>query len=230
MYQHRVVQFAFWRVALICGCVAPVCVTCGVHTLHVWMLCVPWGPFGVCICVALAAEVPGLLLSSYSGWGRRWGSLQWILSSALVSPLIPVNGPGKSAGSSHQWLHGSVERGVCASGAFLLVCRTEVMDKPGGCIFLDDKLNLPLVIAWNMTSGKLDKLSSCAAACVSPKVTSSEGCSAGVQCKAMEQHPTCVGFLLRKKKREKAQLIPDGQPKQFAAFSLALTNYPLQEK
>lgn len=55
-------------------------------------------------------------------------SLQWVLSSALLSPLIPINDPGKSVGSSHQWLHGSVERGICASGAFLLVCPTEAMD------------------------------------------------------------------------------------------------------
>lgn len=43
LYQHKVIPFTFWRVALICGCVAPVFVTCGVLTVHVWMLCVPWG-------------------------------------------------------------------------------------------------------------------------------------------------------------------------------------------
>lgn len=77
------------------------------------------------------------------------------------------------------------------------------MDKSGGCIFLSDKLNLPLVIAWNKTCAKLDKLSSCAAVCVYPKVTSSEGCSAWVQCKVTEQDATSVGFSKGKRKEEK---------------------------
>lgn len=120
-----------------------------------------------------------------------------------MSPLVAVNDPGKSAGSTHQWLHSSAEGGIGASGAFLLLCPTEVMDKSGGCIFLSDKLNLPFVTALNKTCAKLDKLSSCAAVCVYPKVTSSGGCSAWVQCKAMEQDPTCVGFSKGKRKEEK---------------------------
>lgn len=62
----------------------------------------------------------------------------------------------------------------------LLACPTEVMDKPGRCMFLNDKLNLPLVIAWNITSGVWDKLSSCAATCASPDDPGGEGCFAWV--------------------------------------------------
>lgn len=211
LYQHRVVQFTFWRVALICDCVDPVCVTCGVHNVQVWMLHLPWGHFGVYIALGTASARfdPFKLLRMRKKVGMSPMSFEQCISVTSDSSKWP----SKSAGSSHQWLHCSAERGTCASGAFLLVCPTEVMDMSRGCILLTDKLNLSLVIAWNTTCGKLDKLSHCAAACVYPKATSSEGCSAWVQCKAMEQDPTCVGFFLRKKKRGKAQWIPGGQPK-----------------
>lgn len=191
------------------------------------MLCMPWVPLESISVLHCLLEVPGLLLSSCLGRGRRWGFLQWVLSSALVSPLIAVNDPGNQLGALTSDY--SAERGTCASGAFMLVCPTEVMDKSRGCSFLSDQLNLPLAIAWNTTCVKLDKLSSCAAVCVYPKVTSSEGFSAWVQCEAKEQDPTC-GLFLRKKKRGKTQWTPGGQPKWFAAFSPALTNNPLQEK
>lgn len=63
-------------------------------------------------------------------------------------------------------------------GAPLLACPTEVMDKPGRCMFLNDKLNLPLVIPWNITSGVWDKLNSCAATCASPDDPGGEECFA----------------------------------------------------
>lgn len=45
-------------------------------------------------------------------------------------------------------------------------------------MFPSDKLNFPLLIACNMTSGVSDKPSSCAAACASPNDPGSEGCIA----------------------------------------------------
>lgn len=154
---------------ILCGCAVPVCVTCGVHTVHVWMLSLPWGHFGVCVALAAGSARfgPFKLLRMRKKVGMSPMSFEQCISVTSDSSKWP----SRSAGSSHHWLHGSAERGTCASGAFLLVCPTAVMDTPGGCIFLTDKLNLPLVIAWNTACGKLDKLSSCAAVCVYPKVT-----------------------------------------------------------
>lgn len=78
-------------------------------TLFMW-LCRVSHTCGCCVCprgsldsvsvLLWQLRVPGLLLSSCSGWGRSRGSLGWVLlsgftSSALVSPLRSVNDLGK---------------------------------------------------------------------------------------------------------------------------------------
>lgn len=158
LYQHRVVQVTFWRVTFFMA-VQLLFVTCGVHTVHVWILCLPWGLSGVCVALAAGSArfAPFKLLRMRKKVRMSPMSFEQCISVTSDSSTWP----SKSAGSTRHWLHGSAERGTCASGAVLLVCPTEVMDTPGGCILLTDKLNLPLVIAWNTTCGKLDKLCCC---------------------------------------------------------------------
>lgn len=210
--------------ALFCGCVAPVRVTCGVHT-YIYEYCACPGVTLESISVLhWLLEVPGLLLSSCWGRGRRWGSLQWILSSALVSPLIAVDDPGNQLGVLTSYY--SAERGTCASGAFLLVCPPEVMDKSRGCAFLSDQSNLPLVIeTWLVFSWISWAVVLLFVLIQKSQAVRGSLLESSVRQRSRIQH---VGFFYGK--RGKAQWTPDGQPKQFAPFSPALTNNPLQEK
>lgn len=165
-------------------------------TLFMW-LCRVSHTYGCCVCprgsldsvsvLLWQLRVPGLLLSSCSGWGRSRGSLGWVLlsgftSSALVSPLRSVNDLGKL-----DWEHRELSpvrvhhssskaaRGPCVPGCSLagVSCWSDGWTR--GCMFLGDKLNFPLLIACNMTSGVSNKPSSCAAARASPNDPGGEG-------------------------------------------------------
>lgn len=203
LYQLRIVWFIFCiYIAMYRPCLR------GLVHMHVWMLCVPWGLFGVYICVALAAEsarfVPFKLFKmrkelgiSPMSFALKFHQQEWCISVTSDTSKWPrevrLREPGALTSdytAAKKWATKLQEVRV-PLGAPLLVCSAEVTDKPRGRTFLNDK--------------------SCPSNC-------------------LKQNFWCFGqvklLLVLLQMIERVQWIPGGQYNWLEALSLALTNNP----